>query len=176
MTTSVPGKGVGATPRLAGGADEEDVPVFQRVLVAIGQREERASVVEFAGTLAQQSGGCVHVLHCMEFAGRGCSAPLETFDEAQFLVEEAVFQLRMHGVGADARVRPACFKPIAALIVDTAATWRADVVVLGARHRRRFRRVLGAGQVGRVLGSSPVPVVVAPLTWDRAHPMVVPAS
>jgi hypothetical protein len=135
-----------------------------RVLVGIDQRETRGSVVEFAGRLASESHGAVRVFHGIEFVGRGCAAPLETRREAEMVVEEAVFDLRMSDLGASGLVRP-CFNcDIGRMIVAEAASWRADVIVVGGRRGGRGPgRVFGHGIRERVLRRSPIPVVVAPL-------------
>jgi nucleotide-binding universal stress UspA family protein len=134
-----------------------------RVLVAIDQREARCSVIEFAARLSSGPSAAVRVFHGIEYVGRGCAAPLETRQEAEMVVEEAVFDLRMSGVGASGSVRPCFNRDIGRMIVAEAAGWRADMIVVGGRRGRGPGRVFGHGIRERVLRRSPIPVVVAPL-------------
>ena len=133
-----------------------------RVLAAIDQREIRHSVIESASRLARQSIAAVAVFHGIEFVGRGCAAPLETRQEGQLVVEEAVFDLRMAGVGATGSVRPCFNRDVGRMILEEAERWRADLIVVGGRRGRGPGRVLGRGTRERVLRRSPIPVVVAP--------------
>ena len=136
--------------------------MLKRVFVAIDQRESRQSVVEFAARLATETVAAVQVFHGIEFAGRGCSAPLEPRDEAELMVEESVFDLRMSGVGAAGQVRACVRQDVGKVIVAEATRWEADVIVVGGRRGRGRGRLLGHGVRERVMRRSPLPVVVAP--------------
>ncbi len=134
-----------------------------RVFMAIDQRESRHSVVEFTAHLANKAGTAVRVFHGIEFVGRGCTAPLESRNEAELVVDESVFDLRMRGIGAGGQVRSCFSGDIGKVILSEAARWNADVIVVGGRLGRRRRRLLGQGVRERVLRRSPVPVMVAPV-------------
>ena len=136
--------------------------MHSKVFVAIDQREIRHSVIAFASRLAAGTSTVVRVFHGIEFVGPGCAAPLETRDEAERVVEEAVFRLRMAGVGAAGFVRPCFNRDLGRMIVDEANHWGADAIVVGGRQGRGPGRVLGHGIRERVLRRSSLPVTVAP--------------
>ena len=139
-----------------------------RVFMAIDQRESRHSVVEFTAHLADRAGTAVRVFHGIEFVGRGCTAPLESRDEAELVVDESVFDLRMRGIGAAGQVRSCFSGDIGKIILTEAARWHADVIVVGGRLGRRRGRVFRHGVRERVLRRSPVPVMVAPVGAPEA--------
>ena len=146
-----------------------EVPMHARLFVAIDQCEVRHSVVEFVARFAAGTPYAVQVFHGIEFVGRGCAAPLETRHEAELVVEEAVFNLRMSGVGADGAVRK-CFKnDLGHMIVTEAGRWGADMIVVGGRRSRGPGRLFGHGIRERVLRRSPLPVMVAPTSDGLAR-------
>ena len=140
--------------------------MFHRLLIAVDQRESRRSLIGFARRVAEETGSTARVLHVIEFAGRGCAAPLSTSAEASLLVEETVFELRMAGIGASGLHRSALRRTVGSMIVDEAGRWEADTILLGGRHHRGAGRLLGHQVREHVLRLSPLPVLVAP---DR-HP------
>lgn len=138
--------------------------MLKRLLVAIDQRGSRRPLIELTTQLANETDTCVHVLHVIEFAGRGCAAPMETPSEAERVVEQAVFELRMAGIGSDGTTRAALRTDVSSLIVDTARRWGSHVIVLGTSGRQGLGRLLGHGVRERVIRKSSVPVLVAPAT------------
>jgi len=134
--------------------------MFRRILVSVDRGSSRLrSLVACAEELAYQHNATVRVLHVVEFAGRGCAAPLESVADAERLLEEAVFELRMSGVGADSVSRLAHSKGVDALIAEEATRWSADVIVLGSSVRRRL---FGRDLRELVLQKTRLPVVVVP--------------
>ena len=137
-------------------------PVFRRVLVAV----QDASHVENAVELARRA--CVpglteaRVLHLnLRQTIRGQRFSLESESEASYVMEAAVFELRMAGMGASGQVRTAGFDKAAEAILADAAEWGADLIVLGYPRRGELRtRVFGSVML-RVLQHAPCPVVVA---------------
>ena len=136
--------------------------MHSKLFVAIDQREIRHSVIAFSSRLAAEVLSEVRIFHGIEFVGRGCAAPLETRREAERLVEEAVFHLRMAGVGAAGYVRPCFNHDLGRMIVEEANHWGADAIIVGGRQGRGPGRVLGHGIRERVLRRSSLPVKVAP--------------
>jgi nucleotide-binding universal stress UspA family protein len=145
--------------------------MLKRLFVAIDQRESRRPLIEFTAELAKETDGHVHVLHVIEFAGRGCAAPMEAPSEAERVVEQAVFELRMAGIGSDGTTRSALRRDVGSLIVEGAHHLSSDVIVLGANGGKGLRRLLGSGVRERVIRKSSIPVLVAPsiVSAKRAH-------
>jgi nucleotide-binding universal stress UspA family protein len=90
------------------------------------------------------------------------------------VVEEAVFVLRMAGVGASGLVRTTLRRDVASLIVEESERWSADAVLVGAPHRRGVGRLLSHGVRDQVIRRSSRPVLVAPACAlvVMAHAMV----
>lgn len=134
-------------------------PVFGRVLIAV----EDAKQVEHAVELARRAGATeARVLHLNLHENiRGHRFPVETESAASFVVEAAVFELRMAGIPASGLLRPALVDRAAEAIVAEAAEWDADLIVLGGPRRGEFAiRLLGSVTL-RALLHAPCPVLVA---------------
>jgi nucleotide-binding universal stress UspA family protein len=142
--------------------------VLNRILVAIDQFDDSGALVAAAGELSRGGHTAVRVVHCLEFIGPGCAAPVLSTAEAELLVECAVFQLRSDGIPSDGLVRRADNGSVHRLIAGTAAEWGADLVLLGSNQRRGLGRLRGHGVRERLIRLSPVPVLVAPV--DRRRP------
>jgi hypothetical protein len=103
-----------------------------------------------------------HVLHLNlreTVGGRRFSG--ETPDSASYVVEAAVFELRMAGIGAFGQVRTALAEQAAQAILAEAAGWGADLIVLGTPRRGELATRLFGSVTLRVLQHAPCPVVVA---------------
>jgi len=134
-------------------------PVFGRVLIAV----EDAKHVEHAVAMARRAGATeARVLHLnLRESIRGQRFPLETESAASYVVEAAVFELRMAGIGASGLLRHALVDRAAEAIVAEATDWNADLIVLGAPRRGEFAtRLLGSVTL-RALLHAPCPVLVA---------------
>jgi nucleotide-binding universal stress UspA family protein len=136
--------------------------MWDRLLFAIDQYESGQTALEFTVGLAAATGTDVRVIHVRELSRLARVPPLESPDEADSLVEQAVFSLRLAGVGAEGR---ACSLPedqIARRIVEESLYWLCDAVVLGTRRLRGVGRLSGRGVRDRILRLSPLPVIAAP--------------
>mgnify|MGYP001285328520 CR=1 FL=1 len=93
---------------------------------------------------------------------RGQRFSLETDAEAAYVLDATLFELRMSDIGASGQVRSASFDRAAEAILEDAAEFGADLIVLGSPHRRELRtRVFGSVTL-HVLQHAPCPVLVAP--------------
>jgi nucleotide-binding universal stress UspA family protein len=160
--------------RPASDAETAMQPAFRRVLVCV----EDASQVEDAVTLTRRASvpGMTEarVLHLNlreNFGGR--RFPVETESSASYVLEAAVFELRMADLGASGHVRSALIDRAADAIVAEAAGWDADLIVLGTPRRGEFMTRLFGSVTLRVLQRAQCPVIVAPATGrdgrHRAH-------
>lgn len=146
-------------------------PVFRRALVCV----EDASHVESAVELAQRA--CVpglteaRVLHLyLRETIRGQRFALETEPEASYVMEAAVFELRMTGLGASGQISKAPFDKAAEAIIADATEWGADLIVLGCPRRGELRTRLFGSVTLRVLQHAPCAVLVASTAGrDRGH-------
>jgi nucleotide-binding universal stress UspA family protein len=136
--------------------------MWDRLLLAIDQYESGQTALEFTAGLAAATGTDVRVIHVRELSGLARVPPLESPAEAESLVDQAVFSLRLAGIGAEGR---ACSLPedhVARRIVEESLYWVCDAIVLGTRRLRGVSRLSGRGVRDRILRLSPLPVIAAP--------------
>lgn len=135
-------------------------PGFSRVLIAIGDARQAGQVTEMARRVGASE---VRVLHLnLREVMHGRRFPMETDDEAAYVVEAAVFELRMAGIGGSGVVGHALLGKAAEAIVGDATAWGADLIVLGAPHRGEFATRLFGSVSLSVLQRAQCPVVIAP--------------
>ena len=141
--------------------------MWDRLLLAIDQFESGQTALRTSERLALATGAQVRVIHVRELSRWARVPPLETAAEADSLVGEAVFSLRIAGIGAEGR---ACSFPddqVAQRIVEESMHWMCDAIVLGSRRLHGVSRISGRGVRDRVLRLSVLPVIVAPTPLDN---------
>src|ERR1019366_10099428 len=142
--------------------DDGGAVMWDRLLFAIDQYESGQTALEFTAGLAAATCTDVRVIHVRELSGLARVPPLESPAEAESVVEQAVFALRLAGVGAEGR---ACSLPedqVARRIVEESLYWVCDAIVVGTRRLRGVSRLSGHGVRDRILRLSPLPVIAAP--------------
>jgi len=143
---------------------------MRRLLLAMDQFDSGQVALTFTAELANTVGADVTVLHIRERSIHPRVLPLESLSDAQLLVDEAVFCLRLAGIGVEGRVRSGREDHVAKCIVYESAQSQCDTIVLGSRRLRGIERVSGRGVKERVVRFSLLPVVVAPATpINRVH-------
>ena len=148
--------------------------MWDRLLLAIDQFDSGQAALDFTTGFAAASGADVRVFHARELSKCTRVPPLETAADARFIVDEAVFRLRLANIGAEGRACSAREEQVASRIVDEASHWRCDAIVLGSRRLRGISRLSGWGVRERILRLSPLPVIVTPqpLLIRKRRPMV----
>jgi nucleotide-binding universal stress UspA family protein len=144
------------------GSSDGGAAMWNRLLLAIDQFESGQTALKFTAGLAVSTGAEVQVMHVRELSRAARVLPLETPAEADSVVDEAVFSLRMVGVGADGR---ACSFPqdqVPRRIVEESMTWKCDAIVLGTRRLHGVSRLSARGVREHVIRLSLLPVVAAP--------------
>jgi nucleotide-binding universal stress UspA family protein len=96
----------------------------------------------------------------------------ESGREAGYLIEAAVFELRMAGIAAAGNVRPAIVDRVAEAILAEAEAFGADLIVLGSPRRGEVATRLFGSVTLRVLRRSSCPAIVAPRRGPRRQPAV----
>jgi nucleotide-binding universal stress UspA family protein len=140
-----------------------------RVLIGLDDLEGSAHLLAYATVLDKAGNAIARVLHVVEHVTAMAGPVIETPEEALELVDEAVFSLRMAGVGASGTVRHGRVNRIATGLLDEAASWQADAIVLSGRRRRGWRAISGRGVREQVLRRSPIPTtLVAPPAPTRS--------
>jgi nucleotide-binding universal stress UspA family protein len=133
-----------------------------RYLLAIDNSDSGQVALEFTARPAAETASEVGVLHVRELPANLRAIPLETADEAQHLIDEALCYLRLHGVGAEGQTCNAREELVASRIVDAAAQWGCSAIVVGSRRLRGLGRLTGHGVRERVLRLSELPVITTP--------------
>jgi nucleotide-binding universal stress UspA family protein len=136
--------------------------MWSSLLFALDQYESGQRALEFVKDLAVANGCSVRVLHVREFSHLGRVPPIETQADAEELVADAVFRLRMHGVGAGCRARSSLRDGVAERIVEEAMYHECDAIVLGSRRLHGYTRLSAQGVRERVLRLSDLPLIIAP--------------
>ena len=136
---------------------------LRKILVAVGGQGANDAALHYAATAAGESGAAVRVVHLRQrdIYG-GPRFALESAEEAANVVDEAVSSLRAAGITATGSVREALIGREGAGIVDEAASWGADAIVIGPGPSRSWRRLFARGVRGQVLRLSAIPVIVGP--------------
>ncbi len=136
--------------------------MFERFLLAIDETPASEVGISFATALAKSRQASVHVFHANEFLIGGRGVTVETQDEADRRVENAVDQLREAGVDATGEVGLANVFSLAPRIAEAASRWGADAILLGSQRHRVLPRLFGGGVRERVTRMTPLPVLTAP--------------
>jgi nucleotide-binding universal stress UspA family protein len=147
--------------------------MFARILIAIDDFGQSHTVLDLVKGLATEGITKVHALHCRtrELSGYSWYAR-ENNNEAAFQAEAAVFDLRMGGLAAGARVRYAVVDRVAEAILDEAARFGADLIVLGPPRRRELAARAFGSVSQRVIQRSSCPVIVTPRAPRGPRPAV----
>jgi nucleotide-binding universal stress UspA family protein len=146
--------------------------MFTRILLAIDDSDASEVAISFATAKARQASASVRVVHVNEYLVGGRGLTVVTQAEAIELLERAVGTLRGAGIPTEGSLYlTSCFG-VEARIANAAHDWSADVIVLGSRRRRHWRRLAGPGMRERVIGLTSLPVLTAPAPlavqrWDR---------
>ncbi len=151
--------------------------MFSRILVAIDTPEESQAALDLVRQVATEGLTKVQVLHLRE---RELSGPAwysrESRDQASYVAESAIFELRMSGVAAGGNVRHAIVDRIAEAILREAESFEADLIVLGRPRRGELATRLLGSVTMRVLRRSGCPVIVAPRRACRKQPVTSTAA
>ncbi len=151
--------------------------MFSRILVAIDTPEESQAALDLVRQVATEGLTKVQVLHLRE---RELSGPAwysrESRDQASYVAESAIFELRMSGVAAGGNVRHAIVDRVAEAILREAEAFEADLIVLGRPRRGELATRLLGSVTMRVLRRSGCPVIVAPRRARRKQPVTSTAA
>jgi nucleotide-binding universal stress UspA family protein len=137
--------------------------MFSKILVAINQPDQGQAALDLVRQLATEGITEVRILHLRERELSGYRwYAREKRDQASFVTESAIFELRMEGFAAGGAVRYAIVDRVAEGILNEARLFEADLIVLGGPRRGEFLARLFGSVTERVLRRSGCPVVVAP--------------
>lgn len=128
--------------------------MYTRILVAIDDSPTGAKALDEAIRLAKVLGAALCVAHAADEGpiaqhGMGIGTYIdiekvkaEMRDDSNKLLDQAVASAAAAGVQAERLLIESTQKRVAEMIVDAAAQWGADLVVVGTHGRRGFERLL----------------------------------
>jgi nucleotide-binding universal stress UspA family protein len=138
-------------------------PQIQRILAPIDASDQRHRVLSAAAVTAQAMGASVHVLHVdADAPALDTDADTEEPGAASALVDAAVLGLRAEGIRVDGAVMHGADADIDDLLLFEAHRVAADLIVLGANHRRGLRALLEASVTEDVARHADVWVLLIP--------------
>ena len=151
--------------------------MFSRILVAVDAPDQSQPALDLVRQLATKGVTRVHVLHLRERELSGYSwYSRESGQEASYVTDAAVFELRMAGVAVGGNVRYAFVDRVAEAILGEAKAFEADLVVLGSPRRGELATRLFGSVTMRVLRRSSCPVIVAARRSAERRPPVTSSS
>ena len=161
--------------------------MYQKILVPLdGSAPSKAALTE-ATRLARACGARLRVMHVLdelsctngfETAETYCAEVLPRMRQfGESLLEAGRAEAQAAGVPADTALREGFGGSASALIVDMAASWGADLIVVGTHGRRGWNRLVMGSDAEAILRTSPVPVLLvkAPILHADAAPVGMPA-
>jgi nucleotide-binding universal stress UspA family protein len=132
----------------------------QRMLLAVAGPEDTPNAVEAAIAAAAAPGSAVMVAHVRQsYIGTQGFAFLEPEEDIQSTVAKAVRALNEAGIEAQSVIAQA--GPVAQTVAELAASWNADVIVLGSSRMGDFESLLLGSVTNQLLRTSNTPVLVA---------------
>jgi nucleotide-binding universal stress UspA family protein len=147
--------------------------MYSRILVAVDESPHAEHAVRHAAGIAQGLSAALRIVHVVDMSwlplGPELAIDIETIAKARRAAGEKILAAareaaRNAGVEAETGLLETATptQRISAAIVDEAASWPADVVVLGTHGRRVVERLLLGSVAEGVARRSTVPVLLVP--------------
>jgi nucleotide-binding universal stress UspA family protein len=136
--------------------------MFKRILVAIDGSDHSRLVIPLAIDVARRFQSKAFVLHVSEHdRGRAPVYSVETPAEATRMVGDGVTAMRAAGIEAQGGVHDVASGHVARNIVQTAAAFEADLVIMGSRGLSDVQGLFLGSVTHDVLHLAPIAVLVA---------------
>jgi nucleotide-binding universal stress UspA family protein len=145
-------------------------PLPPRVVIGFDDGTHDAHLITYVASLGVRRDQVARVVHVVEHSPYPGSLLLDGAEEARSFVDEAVFVLRMAGVGASGVVRHAPPSRIARVLTEEASSWGADSIIVSARRPRCWRAPFGRGVRERLLRRSSYPIVLVSPRYPSEPP------
>jgi len=144
--------------------------MFHKIIVPVDGSDASSLALQSALQLARESGGRVRLLHVVEemaylsgvgaFGGYSGDLLGIMRDAGAKVLEAAVEQARQQGVETESQLHDKFGERLSDVVADAAATWGADLVVVGTHGRRGMGRMLLGSGAEQIIRTAPVPVLV----------------
>lgn len=139
--------------------------MYKQMLVPVDGSEPSNRALEEALKLAKEQGARVRLAHVLEplhnlvIEGYGDLAGAVRA-EAERVLAEAATRAQAAGVEASTTLVEAGGRRVAAAIVDEAARWGADLIVMGTHGHRGFEHLMLGSVAEGVMRRAPMPVLL----------------
>jgi nucleotide-binding universal stress UspA family protein len=136
--------------------------MFSRIVVAVEAPDQSQPALDLVRKVATEGVTKVQVLHLREQELSGYRwYSRESGQQASYVTEAAIFDLRLAGIAAGGNVRSAYVDRVAEAILTEAKAFDADLIVLGRPRRGELASRLLGSVTMRVMRRSTCPVIVA---------------
>ena len=161
--------------------------MYQRILVPIDGSETSAQGLNEAIALAKVTGGHLRIFHAIDDLSvatgfesyavyAGDLLPLLKA-RGEKLLDDARARAAAAGVVVETALRETAAERLTDLVLDQAAKFRADLIVIGTHGRRGLGRLLLGSDAEQIVRASPVPVLlVRCATCNSDAQMAVPSN
>lgn len=154
--------------------------MYTHILVPIdGSATSNRALIE-AAELARVCSAHVRLLHVVDtLAYTHGFEPPEVYisqtrplalQAGEQLLARARAELEAYGLGLETELRESIGVRVSDVIIDCAASWGADLIVLGTHGRRGIDRILMGSDAEQVVRTSPVPVLLVRLPSASTQP------
>ncbi|WOB10630.1 universal stress protein [Piscinibacter gummiphilus] len=142
--------------------------MYTHILVPLDGSKTAEAGLREALALAHDQGAAVRVLHVLDpsaaavdmLTAAECSSVLDALHEqGKALLARVSRRARRRGIPCDTVLRERGEEGVAGVILDEAAQWDCDLVVMGTHGRRGLPHMLGS-TAQAVLRHTPVPVLL----------------
>lgn len=134
--------------------------MYKRIVAGVDGSTHAERALEHAIALTKSLGAALRIVHVVEMGLLPRTRARR--DEGENLLAVAVVTAHADGVAAETRLveTAAPAQHAAAALVEEAASWPADLIVLGARGRSGLQRLLLGSMADGVARRSSVPVLL----------------
>lgn len=154
--------------------EPKEPPVYQRILAPVDGSPSSLRSLDEAVRLARATGAKLNVMHVVNEIVIDPSYSEALYFEVEGLrkaglaiLDAAQASARQQGIEAEAKLSETLGGRAADAILEHAAKWGADVIVMGTHGRRGLRRLAMGSDAEFVVRRSPVPVLVVRETPER---------
>lgn len=147
--------------------EPKEPPVYQRILAPVDGSPGSLRSLDEAARLARATGAKLNVMHVVNEIvvdpsySEALYFEVERLRKAGFaILDAAQASARQQGVEAEAKLSETLGGRAADAILEHAAKWGADVIVMGTHGRRGLRRLAMGSDAEFVVRRSPVPVLI----------------
>ncbi len=141
------------------------MPPFQKILVPVDGSSTSDKALQYALELAQDNHSQVRVLYAIdelanlssyEYAGEFLATARQ---QGQQVLQQAMDAAKAKTVSADTRLAEESGQRLGQTVAEEAASWGADLIVVGTHGRRGVGRVLLGSGAEQIIRMAPVAVL-----------------